>query len=349
MLRIKKVRISGYEQVCVGRDPARNLSAIIAVHSTRLGPALGGIRMFPYRSERDALKDALKLAQAMTYKAAVSGLELGGGKAVLIGDPLQDKTRDLFLALGEFIHELKGAYIAAEDSGINAEDLNIVSQRTPYVTGTTTLAMGSGDPSPATAWGVLVGIEACLREVWGQISLKGRTVAIQGLGQVGFELAKRLHQRGAILSGCDISKRRLAYVTRFLPIKIVSPETIHKVKADVFSPCALGAVLSRRTIREIKARIVAGGANNQFEDETRDPVLLMRRGILHAPDYVINAGGLIQLYVKEILKKKDLGPWIERIGSTLARIFLEAKHEKSPPLRIARRMAEARLRKKRTA
>jgi len=345
MLKTKQISVPGYEKVVMATDEASKLHAVIAVHSTALGPALGGIRMFLYASEKKALEDALKLAKAMTYKAAISDLNLGGGKAVVMGNPNWDKSRNLFLALGEFIHQLGGIYIAAEDSGIKTEDLDILSEKTSYVTGTTCLKNGSGDPSPATAWGILVGIQTCCQEVLGSSNLRNLTVAIQGIGQVGWALAKRLEAVGARLIVSDISEKRVKEAEKILKVKVVSPQEIHSVKADVFSPCALGGVLNSKTIGEIQAKIVAGGANNQFEDETKDSIRLSKRGILHAPDYVINAGGLIQLYVKEILKKEDITPWIKGIDKTLSKIFRLSKERKQPPLLIAHELAEEKIRK----
>ncbi len=340
MLKIKFLKIEGYEQVAAAEDPVSGLRAVIAVHNTTLGPSLGGVRMFPYLSQKAALDDALHLAKAMTYKAAISNLKLGGGKAVVISDPAKDKTHELFLALGEFIHEFKGSYLAAEDSGIGSDDLDIVSERTPYVTGTKRLKFGSGDPSPATARGILTGIRSCLKEVLGSESLQGVTVAIQGVGQVGFGLARLLKKAKANLIVSDVSRERLRKVAAELNAQVVPPGKIHAVKADVFAPCALGGVLNFSSIPDIRARIVAGGANNQFSNEKRDARLLFKRGILHAPDYVINAGGLIQLYVKEILKKQDITPWIDGIDKTLANIFRISKEKKQPPLLIAHELAE---------
>ena len=344
MSAIKPIKVSGYEKVTKVNDRASHLHAIIAVHNTVLGPSLGGIRMWSYHSEKEALEDALRLAKAMTYKASISNLNLGGGKAVVIGDPKRDKTKELFLALGDFIETLKGIFIAAEDSGIKPEDVDIVAQRTRHVTGTT--RHGSGDPSPTTAWGVFAGIQACCRQVFKNDDLKNFKVAVQGVGQVGFALAELLHEAGARLIVSDFSKDRAERAARNLKAEVVSPEKIHLVEADVFSPCGFGGILNPKTIGEIKAKIVAGGANNQFENEKRDSLLLAKRGILHAPDYVINAGGLIQLYVKEILQEQELTLWIEQIAATLEKIFSISRKEKKPPLLVAHRLAEERIKKK---
>ena len=343
MLKLKILKIKGYEKVVAAEDASSGLRAVIAVHSTALGPSLGGVRMFPYLSSAAALKDAVLLSKAMTYKAAISNLKLGGGKAVVMGHPSRDKTRELFLSLGEFIHRLKGVYIAAEDSGICSDDLDIVSEKTPYVTGTKRLKFGSGDPSPATALGIFTGMRACLKEISGSGSLSGVTVAVQGVGQVGFGLAKLLKKAKARLIISDVSEARLYQAADFLDAKITAPAKIHAVKADIFAPCALGGVLNSATIPQIRARMVAGGANNQFVDEAKHASQLFKRGVLHAPDYVINAGGLIQLYVKEILKKRDITPWIEGIDKTLAKIFRLSREEKRPPLFIARELAAEKI------
>jgi leucine dehydrogenase len=345
MLKLKQIRAAGYEKVVIGEDLAARLHAIIAVHSTALGPSLGGVRMWPYPSEKTALQDALRLAQAMTFKAAISGLKLGGGKAVVVGDPRRDKSRALFLALGKMIARLHGIYIAAEDSGIEPRDLDTVAEKTKHVTGTSPSRGGSGDPSPATAKGILIGIEAASRAAFGSTKLEGMTVAIQGLGQVGLALAKLLARRGVRLIASDVSQEKIRRARKILRFKIVSPSVIHKVPAEIFSPCALGGVLHPASIREIRARIVAGGANNQFASERRDSAVLHRRGILHAPDYVINAGGLIQLYVKEILKEANVTPWLERIGETLAAIFLESQTRNLAPLAVADRMTRQKIRR----
>lgn len=345
MLKIKFLKIKGYEKTAVAEDRDSGLLSVIAVHSTALGPSLGGVRMFPYPSQKAALADAMRLAKAMTYKAAISNLKLGGGKAVVIGNPSKDKTRELFLSLGEFIQQFKGDYLAAEDSGICSDDLDIVSERTPYVTGTRRLPFGSGDPSPATALGILTGIRACLKEVSGKDSLNGVTVAIQGVGQVGYGLARLLKKSKAAIIVSDVSGERAQKAADELGARIVPPSKIHVVQADVFAPCALGGILNSKTIPQIRARIVAGGANNQFQKEERDARLLFKREILHAPDYVINAGGLIQLYVKEILKKRDITPWIEGIDTTLARIFRLSKSKSEPPLFIAHALAAGKIKK----
>ncbi len=326
----------------VGTDPEVNQHAIIAVHSTARGPGLGGMRMWPFRSEKEALADVLRLSKAMSAKAAMAGLKLGGGKSVIIGDPAKDKSRELFRQFGQMVQSLKGAYIAAEDSGILPPDLNLVAEKTRHITGLSPSKGGSGVPSTGTAQGVLYGIQTSLREVFGAKDLDGCTVAIQGVGSVGLNLAKLLIRKKAKLIVSDIDKERCALAAR-LGAKVVRPDRIHAVKAEVFAPCALGGILNAKTIPRIKAAIVAGGANNQFQNARQDPYRLARRGILHAPDYVINAGGLIRLYVKEVVKTDDLAVHLRQVAKTLAEVYEIARAEKKPPQVVADRLAEEKI------
>ena len=343
MLQVTPLKIKGFEIVVVGRDSSSNLHAIIAVHSTKLGPSLGGIRMLPYPSEKEALQDVLRLAAAMTNKAAISGLQMGGGKAVIIGDPGTDKTRSLLRSMGEFIDSLQGKYIAAKDSGILPEDLDIVAEKTRHVTGTTDKHGGSGDPSLATAKGILAGMQAACKFMVGTKSLKGRVVAIQGVGQVGWNLGNLLTQQGAKLIVADLEPSRVKRVERSWKAIGVPLSEIHQIPADIFAPCALGGILNADTIPQIRATIVAGGANNQFGDEEQDPYHLMKRNILHVPDYIVNAGGLIHLYVHEILHQRRLAPWISNIGRTVHQVLSASFQKQLPPLIMANQMALQRL------
>lgn len=338
MLTVKQLKVHGYETVMVGKDSSSGLHAIIAVHSTELGPSLGGIRMWPYRNEQEALQDVLRLAPAMTAKAAISGLPLGGGKAVILGDPGKHKTRNLFLSMGEFIDSLRGTYLGAEDSGIAPEDLDVVREKTRYVTGTTAKFGGSGDPSLSTAKGVLAGLRAASQVVFGTKNFNGRRVAIQGVGQVGWNLGNLLSKAGATLIVSDLQPARVKQAKRSWKATVVPLAKIHQVSADIFAPCALGGVLNTKTIPQLRAKIVAGGANNQFLDEKRDPELLMKRNIVHVPDYVLNAGGLIHLYVREILKERKLAPWFHNIEETVRQILRASIQEQFPPLDVANRM-----------
>ena len=339
MLKIKHLKINGFETVVVGKDPSTSFHALIAVHSTRLGPSLGGIRMWPYAHEKEALQDVLRLASAMSKKAAISGLALGGGKAVIMGNPQKDKTRDLLLSMGTFIDSLKGRYIAAKDSGILPEDLDIVSQHTRYVTGTTGTHGGSGDPSLSTAKGVFAGMQSACKLVFGTQNLTNRVVAIQGVGHVGWNLGNLLMKHHAQLVVADLQPERAAKAKQSWNASVVPLSKIHKIPADIFAPCALGGILNADTIPQLRAKIIAGGANNQFLDEDRDPYQLMERNILHVPDYVLNAGGLIQLYVREILHQRRLAPWIENIKRTVHEILSTARQEHLPPLVAANQIA----------
>lgn len=284
----------GHEQVIVCRNEAVGLKAIIAIHDTTLGPALGGCRLYDYASEADALRDVLRLSRGMTYKAAVSGLDLGGGKAVIIGDPSM-KNEALFRAFGRHVQSLGGRYITAEDMNTNVEDMNHIRRETAYVTGAGVHVGGSGDPSPVTAWGVYHGIRAALEVVHGSSDVAGRTIAIQGLGNVGTHLARFLHENGARIVVADINHRRLAHAVEAFGATVVDGDDYYACEADVLAPCAVGGIINARTIPLLRAPIVAGGANNVLEDEDADGAALMEKGITYAPDYVINAGGLMSV------------------------------------------------------
>ncbi len=341
MLKTKHLKIKGFETVVVGKDQSVNFHAIIAVHSTRLGPSLGGIRMWPYQHEKEALHDVLRLAEAMSKKAAVSGLEIGGGKAVIIGDPETEKPRLLLLAMGKFIDSLNGKYIAAKDSGILPEDLDVVAEQTSHVTGTTGR---SGDPTLSTAKGVLAGMQAACQLVYGTQDLSGRVVAIQGVGHVGWNLGKLLFKEGAKLVVADLQPKRASRAQQSWNASVVPLSKIHSVLADIFAPCALGGVLNAKIIPQLTAGIVAGGANNQFLDEERDPYRVMKRNILHVPDYFLNAGGLIQLVVREILHQRRLALWIANIQQTVHQVLTTSLRDHLPPLIVANRIALERIR-----
>ena len=284
----------GHEQVVFCRDDEVGLRAIIGVHSTALGPALGGCRLYNYASDADAVRDVLRLSRGMTYKAAVAGLDLGGGKAVIIGDP-SIKSEQLFRAFGRFVESLNGRYITAEDMNTTVDDMNWIGRETRFVTGASTHTGGSGDPSPVTAWGVYHGVRACLEVVYGSPDVAGRTVAIQGLGAVGIHLARFLHEGGAKLLFTDISDRRLRTAVDRFGGQVLDGDAFYSAECDVLAPCAIGGVINASTIPHIRAPIIAGAANNQLDDEARDGALLEKAGITYAPDYVINAGGLINV------------------------------------------------------
>lgn len=285
------LRERGHEELLFCQDQPSGLKAVIAIHDTTLGPALGGCRMWPYAEEKDAVLDALRLAEGMTYKHAAMGLDFGGGKAVIIGDPRRDKSEALFRAFGKFVQSLGGRYITAEDVSVTAGDLELVARETGFVVG---LPGRSGDPSPATAFGVFQGMKACALHVFGDESLAGRTVAIQGMGHVGRHLARYLKEAGARLLITDIFADCVQEVVRELGAAAVAPDDIYEVEADIFAPCALGGVVNDDTVPRLRCRIVAGSANNQLAGPQHGR-MLRDRGILYAPDYVINGGGVINV------------------------------------------------------
>ncbi len=284
-----------YEQLVFCHDKATGLRAIIAIHDTTLGPALGGCRMYPYASEDEAIVDVLRLARGMTYKAAASGLNLGGGKSVIIGDPSRDKSEELFRSFGRYLETLGGRYIVAEDVGTSTEDMENIRIETSHVVGVDVTHGGSGDPSPFTALGVLQGMKACAEEVFGDASLEGRTVAVQGVGHVGANLCQLLHDReGANLVVTDVDRGAVEVMVASFGAKPVGPDEILSLPCDVLAPCALGAVVNDVSLPKLRCHIIAGSANNILL-EPRHGEALAKRGILYAPDYVINAGGLINV------------------------------------------------------
>ena len=333
-----------HEQVVFCSDRKANLRAVIAIHNTTLGPALGGARMWTYASDADAVRDALRLSRGMTYKAAVAGLNLGGGKAVIIGDPNKDKTEGLFRTYGRFVEGLAGRYITAEDVGTSVQDMEWVRMETKYVTGIDRALGGGGDPSPVTAYGVYHGMKACMKEHTGSDSLRGKKVAVQGAGHVAAALCDHLHGEGAKIFITDLYEEKVKAVVDRTHAKYVSPEKIYDADVDIFCPCALGAILNDKTIPRLKAAIVAGGANNQLADEKKHGGMLKKRGILYAPDYAINAGGLISVagelagYTRERAMTQAEG-----IFDTIGRIFSIAKKEKVLTFEASDRLAEERI------
>jgi leucine dehydrogenase len=330
----------GHEEVVMCSDPSVGYRGILAVHSTRLGPALGGTRFWQYASDEEAITDALRLSRGMTYKNAVAGLPLGGGKSIIIGD---NKTKDrekIFRAHGRFVESLGGRYITAEDVGTSTKDMDYVHLETSHVAG---LAGKSGDPSPVTAHGVFRAVQASANHVWGSDSLEGKTISIQGCGNVGRHLAEELHEAGANLIVSDIDAPKTARVAELTGAKVVKGQAIFSADADIFSPCALGGIINDKTIPKLKVRIVAGGANNQLLEE-RHGDELKRRGILYTPDYVANAGGVINVY-------GEVAGWngqrardkADDIYDTVLKIFDIAESQKIPTYEAADRLAEQRL------
>src|SRR5688500_15464942 len=332
----------GHEQVVLCHDPAAAYRGIIAIHSTILGPALSGRGFLTYGSDDEAIVDALRLARGMTYKNAVAGLNLGGGKSVIIGE---NKTKDrelIFRAHGRFVETLGGRYITAEDVGTSTADMDYVHMETKNVSG---LAGRSGDPSPVTAHGVFRAIQASAKERWGSDDVGGKTVAVQGCGHVGYFLAKELHEAGAKLVVTDIDGDRVKRVANDFSAKAVAPDEIYGVKTDIFAPCALGAIINDKTIPQLKVEIVAGAANNVLLEEKHGDAL-EKKGILYAPDYVANAGGVINVY-------SELAGWTsarafrkaDEIYDTVLKVFSIAKQDKVPTYQAADRLAEQRIAK----
>ena len=342
----REIAKRNHEQVLFGNDRETGLNCIIAIHNLALGPALGGARMKTYHSTYEALVDVLRLSRGMTHKAAAAGLNLGGGKAVIIGDPDTQKSKGLLEAYGRFVNGLGGQYITAEDVGTTVEDMVVVRTQTAYVTGLPEEAGGSGDPSPVTALGVFHGLRACVEQVYGSDELDGKKVAVQGLGKVGWHLAEHLHQAGAELIVADVRQEIVDRAREAFGAEVVSPDRIHAVECDVFSPCALGAVVNNQSIEELKCRVIAGAANNQLADERVQGPMLKLRGIVYAPDFVINAGGLINVSGELDPDGYDQAKALDRaiqIYESIKTCFSLAKEKNIPTAEAAMLMADERI------
>lgn len=285
-----------HEQIVFCQDNATGLKAIIAIHNTVLGPGLGGTRMWVYSHEKDAIRDAMRLSRGMTYKASVAGLNLGGAKAVIIGDPRLHKSEALMRKFGRFVENLNGKYITAEDVGTTTRDMEYVKMETDHVVGLPEVMGGGGDPSPVTAYGTYMGIKASAKTAWGNDSLSGKSVAVLGIGKVGMHLVEYLHKEGAKIYVSDINEAALKEVANNFGAIPVSGEDMLDLDVDIFAPCALGGILNSENIARLKCQIVAGAANNQLEDEHLHGDMIRSKGIFYAPDFVINAGGLINVY-----------------------------------------------------
>ncbi|MGH2706246.1 MAG: Glu/Leu/Phe/Val dehydrogenase dimerization domain-containing protein [Actinomycetota bacterium] len=339
----ERVADTGHEQIAFCHDKASGLRAIIAVHSTALGPSLGGTRFHAYRSEEEALVDALRLSRAMTYKAAAAGLDLGGGKGIIIGDPARHKSEELLRAYGRFVDGLSGRYVTAEDVGTTQSDMDLVRRETRWVTGVSPSFGGSGDPSPATAIGVMHGLRAIALELWGDESLAGRRFAVQGVGKVGGDVARHLVTAGATVTVADVDPRRVDRVASDLGVAAAPSADIHALPCDVFVPCALGGVLNDDTILQLRCAAVGGAANNQLLTPEHGK-LLADAGVLYAPDFIINAGGLIN--VADELDGYDAARAMDRIGgilTTLRSVFEISRSEGVTTAEAAERLAEERL------
>lgn len=328
-----------HETVAFHYDKASGLKAIIAVHDTTLGPSMGGCRMYPYPDESAALTDVLRLSRGMTYKSALAGLPLGGGKSVIIGDAGTIKSRQLLLAMGEFIDSQNGTYIGAEDSGMNVADMSVMAERTSHVSGLSGDGKHGGDPSPTTAWGVFRGIQEAVDFRFGQ-DLKGLKIAIQGVGNVGYHLARNLHAAGAIIFAADINQKNLDRVINEFSAAPLELHDVFAADVDVLAPCAMGGALNDETIKVLKAEIIAGAANNQLANKEIGS-MLAKKDILYAPDYVINAGGIIDCYYQTTADSttSTVREHCEKIAVNLRQIFMQAKEDQCATSTIADEMA----------
>lgn len=311
-----------HEQIVFCNDKDTGLKAIIGIHNTVLGPALGGTRMWNYATEWDALNDVLRLSRGMSFKSAITGLNLGGGKAVIIGDAKTQKTPELMKRFGEFVHSLSGRYITAEDVGMETADMDLVREVTPYVTGISESKGGAGNPSPITAYGVFMGMKAASKYAYGSDNLEGRTVVVQGIGHVGEVLVEHITNEGGNVIISDINEARLQEVSKKYGAEIYRGDDVYSIPMDIYAPCALGATVNNDTIHKLQAKVIAGAANNQLADENIHGSLLKDKGIVYAPDFLINAGGIINVYAElENYGKQEIMRKTENIFDTTLEIF----------------------------
>ena len=339
-----QLSFDNHEQIVFCNDKDTGLKAIIGIHNSVLGPALGGTRMWNYANEWEALNDVLRLSRGMTYKSAITGLDLGGGKAVIIGDAKTQKTPELMRKFGEFVHSLSGRYITAEDVGMETKDMDIVNDVTPYVTGISESRGGSGNPSPVTALGVYMGMKAAAKYKFGSDNLEGKKVLVQGIGHVGETLVDYLTKEGALVQISDINETRLDEVSKKYGATIFRGTDLYTADVDIYAPCALGATINDDTVHKIQAKIIAGAANNQLADENVHGPILMQRGILYAPDFLINAGGIISVN-SEIAKYEHTETLrrTENIYNTTLEIFDYAVANNLTPQKAAMALAEIRI------
>lgn len=333
-----------HEQVVFGYDKRSGLRSIIAVHNTVLGPALGGTRMWNYGSESEAITDVLRLSRGMTYKAAISGINLGGGKAVIIGNPYKDKSEALWRQYGKFVDSLGGKYITAEDVGTSTADMEYVAMETDFVAGKPAYLGGGGDPSPVTAYGTYLGMKAAAKEAWGSDSLTGKTVMVQGVGHVGQYLVEHLTKEQANVLVADINEGNLKSTADRFKVELVQPDVVYRAPMDIYAPCALGATLNDETIAQLQCQIIAGAANNQLKEELKHGEMLRDRGIFYAPDFLINAGGLINCYAELDGYDRDRAyGYTEKIYDRTLEIFHRAANEGITTHQAAVRIAEQRI------
>ncbi|MCI4670006.1 MAG: leucine dehydrogenase [Bacteroidia bacterium] len=342
---LERMNLSEHEMVVFCRDRETGLNGIIGVHNTVLGPAMGGLRMYPYNNESQALDDVLRLSRAMTYKSSLAGINVGGGKAVIIGDPKKDKSEALLRRFGQFVDSLGGKFYAAADVGIKPADLDTIKLETPYVSGVSPLRGGSGDSAPLTAYGVYLGMKAAILHMEGQDKLQGKRVMVQGVGKVGSKLVKHLIDEEAEVYIYDTDLETAKSLEREFQVKRVENEQVLTLDVDILAPCALGGILNEHSIPNLKCRAVVGGANNQLLVEDRDSLALQDRGILFVPDFMVNAGGIVnvslelQTYHPEVAKRIT-----ENIYDTTLKVLELSEKEKMSPLDAAKNLAEKRLR-----
>ena len=343
-----QLSFDNHEQIVFCHDKDTGLKAIIGIHNTVLGPALGGTRMWKYNNEWEALNDVLRLSRGMTYKSAISGLNLGGGKAVIIGDAKTDKNPELMRKFGEFVNSLSGKYITAEDVGMVTADMDTVRDVTPYVTGISEARGGSGNPSPVTAYGVYMGMKAAAKYQFGSDNLAGKKVLVQGIGHVGETLVSHLCNEGALVQIVDLSEQRLEEVSKKYDASIFTGEDLYSADVDIYAPCALGATINDDTVYRIKAKVIAGAANNQLANENVHGPILQERGIVYAPDFLINAGGIINVY-GEIANygKEEAMRRTENIYNTTLEIFDYAVKNNMTTQKAAMAIAENRIEQRR--
>jgi leucine dehydrogenase len=335
----------GHEQIVFCNDQATGLKAIIGIHNTILGPALGGTRMWNYATEQEALTDVLRLSRGMTYKAAITGLNLGGGKAVIIGDARNMKTEPFLRRFGKFINSLNGKYWTAEDVNMKTKDMEYIRMETPFVTGISQTRGGGGDPSPVTAFGTYLGMKAAAKKAFGSDSLENKRIAVQGVGQVGMYLTERLAKENAKVFITDIDENKLSKVAEDTGATVIGQDEIYDIDCDIYAPCALGATINDDTIPRLKCSVIAGAANNQLLDEVIHGERLAQRGIIYAPDFLINAGGLINVYEEYMgnYNRDRAYNTAEKIYDTCLNILEKADREKITPQSAAQEMAEKRI------
>ncbi len=342
---IAQMAVNNHEQIVFCNDNETGLKAIIAIHNTVLGPSLGGTRMWAYNNEMEALTDVLRLSRGMTYKSSVAGLNLGGGKAVIIGDSKTQKNEALMRRFGKFVNSLSGKYITAEDVGVSTKDMEYIKMETDFVSGLPVNMGGSGDPSPVTAYGVYLSMKASAKEKWGNDSLAGKKVVVQGIGHVGESLVKHLVKEGAKVSIFDINEERVKAVAKETGAEVITDGSkIYDLEMDIYAPCALGATVNTDTLNRLKCAIICGAANNQLADENVHGKLVIEKGILYAPDFVVNAGGIINVYYElEGYNRERALAHAEKIYDTTLNIFKISKEQNIPTYVAANRLAEKRI------